>query len=430
MAQKVAFYTFGCRLNQAETAIMNQGFEQGDYQVVDYHDSPDVLVINTCTVTENGDARTHKLVNKVRRLNPNVQVALVGCQAQVQKEKLLELPNVRWVVGNQRKMELEKILRETASDAPPQLITPTIQRKSFTIPFVGFDQHHTRANLKIQDGCDFFCTFCEIPFARGRARSREFEDILNEARQLAAAGHHELIITGINIGTYNHEGKKLADVLSSLEKIDDLWRIRIASIEPTTIADEVVQMTSGNGKLCRFMHIPIQAATDEILQSMQRKYSLQTFVDFLRKVHFISPDACLGTDIIVGFPGETDELFEAGYQLLLELPFAYFHVFSYSDRDHAKSSKYPNAIKVPREKIADRSRRLRELSARKRRVYHQKFLGKTENVLFEHKKNGNWSGLTDTYIRVKVQSNLNLKNKLVPVLLERTDEQGMIGTLQ
>jgi len=429
MAQKVAFYTFGCRLNQAETAIIHQGFEQGDYQVVDYHDSPDVLVINTCTVTENGDARTHKLLNKVRRLNPDVQVALIGCQAQVQKEKLLNLPNVRWVVGNERKIELAKILQETAANAPPQLITPTIQRKSFTIPFVGFDRQHTRANLKIQDGCDFFCTFCEIPFARGRARSREFDDILNEARQLAAAGHHELIITGINIGTYNFQGKNLADVLNALAEIDDLWRIRIASIEPTTIADEVVQKIAENGKLCRFMHIPIQAATDEILQAMQRKYSLHSFVDFLGNVHRINPEACLGTDVIVGFPGETDALFEQGYQLLLDLPFAYFHVFSYSDRDHARSSKYPDAIKVPREKIGERSRRLRELSQRKRRVFHQKFLGKTENVLFEHQKNGWWSGLTDTYIRVKAQSPLNLKNKLLPVRLERLDEQGMIGTL-
>ena len=278
---KIAFYTFGCRLNQAETAIMQQSFDGNAVHVVDWKDQPDVLIVNTCTVTENGDADTRKLVNKVRKINPDVQIALVGCQAQVQKEKLLTLPNVKWVVGNEKKMDIADIVKSADADAAPQLITPTIQRKSFTIPFVGFDHLHTRANLKIQDGCDFFCGFCEIPYARGRARSREFDDLLNEARHLAESGHHELILTGINIGTYAYEGKTLVDVINALSEIEALWRIRISSIEPTTIAEEIVQKLAEPGKLCRYLHIPIQSGSDDILKAMNRKYNVAEFAEFI-----------------------------------------------------------------------------------------------------------------------------------------------------
>lgn len=428
MSEKIAFYTFGCRLNQAETAIIEQSFEGKSYQVVDYRESPDVVVVNTCTVTENGDADTRRLVNKIRRINPDVKIALVGCQAQVQKGTLLELPNVNWVVGNERKMEMAEILDETR-DRGPQLITPTIRKKSFTVPFIGYDDKHTRANLKIQDGCDFFCAFCEIPYARGRARSREFDDIVKEATHLSSAGHHELILTGINIGTYEYNGLSLVDVLDGLEGLEDLWRIRISSIEPTTIAEEIVAKMREDTKLCRYLHIPIQAGSDPVLTAMKRKYSVKAFVDFLMFAHEAVPEACLGTDVIVGFPGETEEMFEDTYNLLLDLPFAYFHVFSYSDRDHAKSSKFDPALKIPKATIAERSRRLRELSQRKRKVYHQQFLGETEKVLFERQKNGRWSGVTDTYIRVIVDSEENLENRLLPVKLMQIENQAVLGEL-
>ncbi len=426
---KVAFYTFGCRLNQAETAILRQSFEQiGDYQIVDYRQCPDVVIVNTCTVTENGDADTRRLVNRLVRINPRVRIALVGCQAQVQKEKLLKLPNVRWVVGNARKLEMEQILQTGGDDShEPQVIAPTIRRESFTIPFTGLDAQHTRANLKIQDGCDFFCSFCEIPYARGRARSRQFEDILKEARALVAAGHHELVLTGINIGTYHHEGRTLVDVLTALEGLEGLWRIRISSIEPTTIAPEIIEKMARGGKLCRHLHIPLQSGSDAILKAMQRQYTVREFTDFLLQVHRAVPDVCLGTDVIVGFPGETEARFEETLDLLRELPLAYFHVFSYSDREHARSSRYGD--KVPREVILERSRRLRELSQRKRQLYFRRFLGKTEPVLFEQRKNGYWSGLTDTYIRVKVRGEENLENRLIPVRLEAIDGQTMQGEI-
>jgi len=427
LPMRVAFYTFGCRLNQAETSIIEQGFTKDGHEIVDYRDAPDVVVVNTCTVTENGDADTRRLTNKIARQNPSAKIALVGCQAQVQKEQLLELPNVQWVVGNARKMEMHQIVAET--DAPEkQLITPTIRKQSFTIPFVGFDSRHTRANLKIQDGCDFFCSFCEIPYARGRARSREFEDILVEAEALAAAGHHELVLTGINIGTYEYQGKTIVDVIDALETIDDIWRIRISSIEPTTIPDALVERMN-NSKLCRYLHVPLQAGTDEILTSMRRVYTVADFTAFINTVYEQVPDVCLGTDVIVGFPGETDELFEETYNLLLESPLAYFHVFSYSERDHARSSKMDTALKVDKRTIAERSRRLRELSARKRRIYNSRFVGKSEKVLFESRKRGFWNGVTDTYIRIEVQSEEDLKNQLLPVELIGEESQSLKGVL-
>jgi threonylcarbamoyladenosine tRNA methylthiotransferase MtaB len=426
MKSRIAFYTFGCRLNQAETAIIQQSFEQNKYQVVDYRDSADVVVVNTCTVTENGDADTRKLVNKISRINPDAKIALVGCQAQVQWEKLFDLPGVQWVVGNANKMDLVKIFESGGFDTP-QLITPPIPKKSFTIPIAGIDKQHTRANLKIQDGCDFFCSFCEIPYARGRARSRKFDDLLLEADTLAKAGHHELVITGINIGTYWNQDKDILDVLSALEDIDGLWRVRISSIEPTTIPVDIFSKMKNSKQLCRYLHIPLQSGSDFILEKMKRNYAVQEFSTFLLEAKKAVNGVCLGTDVIVGFPGETEDYFCETYQLLLELPLAYFHVFSYSDRDHAKSSRYPE--KVPLERIRERSQRLRELSIRKRRFFMESFIGQTEMVLFEQKKNELWSGLTDNYIRVKVKSDLNLENQLLPVRIEEVEDQSIAGTL-
>lgn len=426
MKPRIAFYTFGCRLNQAETATIEESFRQRDYEVVDYRKGADVVVVNTCTVTENGDADTRRFVNKILRHNPQSKIALVGCQAQVQRDKLLNLPGVHWVVGNASKMEFLQILENGAPDTP-QVITPVIRKESFTIPVTGIDRRHTRANLKIQDGCDFFCSFCEIPYARGRARSREFRDILSEARKLVAAGHRELILTGINIGTYRFGGKSFIHVIDTLEQVTGLQRIRISSIEPTTIPSEILHKMGSGGKLCRYLHIPLQSGSDEILSLMKRKYTAAEFVDSLKMAQQSVPDICLGTDVIVGFPGETQRHFDETYNLLLDLPLAYFHVFSYSEREHARSSRLPGKVSI--DKVKQRSQRLRELSIRKRKVFLQKFMGKEITVLFEQKKNGFWSGLTDNYIRVKVKFDGDLRNRILPVRLERVENQAMTGVL-
>ena len=230
MNTRISFCTIGCRLNQAETAVLQQSFRKQGYQVVDFSQPAEVVVINTCTVTENGDADTRKLINKINRIHPRARIALLGCQAQIEREALLDMPNVFWVIGNSRKMEFAGILQNSLNDFQPQVITPVIERESFTHPAAGIDRQHTRANLKIQDGCDSFCSFCVIPYARGRARSRVFQDILKEAGELAAAGHREIVLTGINIGCYSYENKSLLNVIESLEKIDGIQRIRISSV--------------------------------------------------------------------------------------------------------------------------------------------------------------------------------------------------------
>lgn len=423
---RVSFYTIGCRLNQAETATLEQSFRQSGYNVVDFSDPADVVVINTCTVTEKGDADTRRVVNKALRTRADSKIALIGCQAQTQQGDLFKLPNVQWIVGNARKMELVDIVRDTIN-AEPQLITPVVRRENFTIPVAGIDRKHTRANLKIQDGCDFFCTFCEIPYARGRARSRVFDDILKEARELVDAGFREVVLTGVNIGTYSYQSKGLVDVVDALAEIDALDRIRISSVEGTTIGGDLFKRMGVEKKLCRHLHISIQSANDDMLAAMNRRYRVAEYRALLQQAHESIDGICLGTDVIVGFPGETEEHFLDTFRTMREMPFAYFHVFSYSERGHAKSRKLGDI--VPQKEIERRSQKMRDLSHRKRRLFFEKSIGATQQVLFEQKKNGLWSGLTDSYIRVHVESDLELKNQFVPVVLEEINGQTMHGRL-
>ena len=362
---RVSFYTIGCRLNQAETAIIEQSFRNTGYDVVEFDHPADVVVINTCTVTEKGDADTRRIVNKALRTHAASKIALIGCQAQTQQDELFALPNVQWIVGNERKMDLADIVRDTFSGSP-QLITPAVQRDNFTLPVAGIDRKHTRANLKIQDGCNFFCSYCEIPYARGRARSRVFDDILREAQELANAGHREVVLTGVNIGTYRFEENTLVDVIDALSDIHELQRIRISSVEGTTIGRQVLDRMAKNPKLCRHLHISIQSANDTMLQAMNRRYTVAAYQKLIDAAHRKIPGICLGTDVIVGFPGETDEMFRETFRNLREMPFAYFHVFSYSERGHAKSRNLGD--KVPQDKIEKRSQILRDLSQRKRRL--------------------------------------------------------------
>ncbi len=426
MKQRVSFYTFGCRLNQSETAFLQDSLEANGYQVVDIKSPSDIVVINTCTVTQGGDADTSYLVRKINRLNPCARIALVGCQAQIQKEQLALLPNVRWVVGNGRKMDLVSVFNENPSPQECSVITPAIGREAFSLPSVSKDRDHTRAIIKIQDGCDFFCSFCEIPFARGRARSRVFEDILTQANALIAFGHKELVLTGINIGTYAYQDKTLMDVIQALEGIAGLQRVRISSIEPTTISPVIFGMMGAGHKLCRHLHIPLQSGDDEILRGMKRQYTTDEFSALVRQVGAV-PQICIGTDVMVGFPGESDAHFDRTVEFLKELSVHYYHVFSYSPRQTAKSRLMEIA---PPHTIRERSRILRDLSWGKRRLFYESMLGITQFVLFEKQKEDGWfSGFTDNYVRVKVKASSDLFNQILPVRLQRIDGQAVLGEL-
>ena len=432
MSHTISFHTFGCRLNQSETAAMENRFTTAGYKIVPIDKPASVAVINTCTVTENGDADTRRLVSKLSRFNPSVKIALVGCQAQIQKEKLTELPNVRWVVGNARKMELLEIIEENADPLDKRVIAPTIPKAPFTIPSTAIALERTRANLKIQDGCDFFCSFCEIPYARGRGRSRVFEDILREANSLAGAGYKEIVLTGINIGTYDFEGKTLMDVIDTLEQIPTLERLRISSIEPTTIPlaliDKMALSLKGKSKLCRHLHIPLQSGDDAVLKAMRRKYSIKDFRDLINLITERVPQVCLGTDIIVGFPTEDSQAFKESERIVQDMPLHYLHVFSYSARSLAKSRLLEGSV-LPQE-IEVRSRTLRELSARKRKLFYQSLLGRRQEVLFEGNESPLWQGLTDNYVPVEVNSTENLGNQIKDVALKEIQGLKILGEVR
>tara|TARA_A100001015_G_C15032266_1_gene733991 strand:- start:1948 stop:3195 length:1248 start_codon:yes stop_codon:yes gene_type:complete len=409
MKKNIYFYTQGCRLNQSETASIETGFNSLGYTRVFSYLDADIALINTCTVTENADTDTKKLTKKMAKENTSIKIALIGCQSQIHQDKLFELPNVQWVIGNQDKMKAHHIIDQQLALKKPVMQTPKLTRDPFTIPAASIDSTHTRATIKIQDGCDFYCAFCIIPFARGPARSRVFEDIMNECNQLAAYGYQEIVITGINIGTYEYESKTIVDVVTAISDIETIKRIRISSIEPTTIATELIELMNTNPKLCRYLHIPLQSGSDEILAAMARKYSMKEFRSFVEFAYKTVDDICIGTDVIVGFPGETKAHFDETVANLLTLPIHYFHVFSYSERKFARSRKKEN--KIPAQTIANRSKILRTISQQKKDAFYKSQKGKQLNILVESFKNGSWSGLTDNYIKVNFKSTENLKNK-------------------
>ncbi|RMF61539.1 MAG: MiaB/RimO family radical SAM methylthiotransferase, partial [Calditrichaeota bacterium] len=323
---KASFYTLGCRLNQAETALISDAFREKGYDIVDYGQPTDLVVINTCTVTEQADAKCRQLVRQTLKHSPEAFVAVVGCYAQMASETLQRIDGVDLIVGTEEKMRVADLIDVPQKFPGPVVRKARISKTPFTISGVGNYENVTRANLKVQDGCDFMCTFCVIPFARGRGRSRAFWDIQREAIELVERGHRELVLSGVNIGTYNYDGKTLLDVIEMLESIDGLARIRISSIEPTTIPRELVEHMAVSRKLCPHFHIPIQSASDTVLRGMRRLYTLAEYRDFLELVLDRVPDVCIGTDVMVGFPGEGEPEFEETYRFLEATPFAYFHV--------------------------------------------------------------------------------------------------------
>ncbi|MCC6963803.1 MAG: tRNA (N(6)-L-threonylcarbamoyladenosine(37)-C(2))-methylthiotransferase MtaB [candidate division Zixibacteria bacterium] len=423
---KASLHTLGCRLNQAETAIIANSLAARGYEIVEFGETAEVTVINTCTVTEQADAKCRQAVRQALRVNPAAFVAVVGCYAQHSVSAIAAIPGVDLVIGNEHKLRVGEFLG-TLQKRPAAEIVHSLRlpETEFTIETAGLYSFNTRANLKIQDGCNHFCSFCIIPTVRGRARSRQFEDIMREARSLAAAGHRELVLTGVNIGTYKNDGKTLLKIIEGLETVDGVERIRISSIEPTTIGMELVRYMATSPKLCRYLHIPIQSGDDRILRAMRRKHTIAPFAKFIEWTVKQVPEIGLGTDVMVGFPGETDQEFANTREMLTELPFAYFHVFTYSDRPGTPS--YALKPKVPHQVKKERTRNLIELSARKRRAFGAAYLGRTAEVLFETIEGERWAGYTDNYLRVHVDSETPLENQVLPIRLTALSRDGLIG---
>jgi threonylcarbamoyladenosine tRNA methylthiotransferase MtaB len=353
---------------------------------------------------------------------------VTGCYAQVGLEALRAIEGVDMVVGTEYKDKFPAFIDEPRKLPDPVVLhSSLIDDSDFEVGSTGY-YHTTRANLKVQDGCDFFCSFCIIPFTRGRERSRKLEDLLREARELASRGYRELVLTGVNIGRYRYEEHGFDDMVSELEEIDGLDRIRITSIEPTTIESALVARMARSEKLCHYFHVPVQSGDAAVLEGMNRRYDPDSYRAFLEDVLDAVPDVGLGTDVIVGFPGETEASFERTYRFLESLPFAYFHVFSYSKRYGTRAARLDGHVSA--EVIKERSRRLRELSTRKRIEFGTRYLGCEVDVLFEQQdESGLWTGLTGNYLRVGVVSPEPLRNEIRSVVLREMGPDLAIGSL-
>ena len=426
---RVAFSTIGCRLNQAETALLKDGFRRRGFIPVEYGQETDILILNSCTVTEGAEADCRRLVRQTLRQSPQAFVAVTGCYAQTGLEVLRQIEGIDLIVGNQFKMQLPDLVPSVTKhvkQSVPQVLHERMDPDNFLLEGVG-EYSTTRANLKIQDGCQFMCAFCLIPFARGRERSRFVDDAVREAEALVQRGHRELVLTGVNIGQYQDRNVDLLGLIAQLEAIEGLDRIRISSIEPTTIPHGLLEYMKSSHTLCRFLHVPLQSGDDTILKAMNRRYSIQEYQEAMELACSMIPDVCFGTDVMVGFPGEGQREFANTLAFIQDLPFAYVHVFSYSPRFGTASTKM--ACQVPPSVIKERSRILRELSWQKRKAFQQRFLGRELAVLFEENVNGTWTGLTDHYLRVGVRSSLDLKNTIQSVVATGVMTDRVMGLL-
>ena len=406
---------------------MEKSLENQGYSIVPFKDNSDLAIINTCTVTAKADSDCRHIIRNYIRRNPQSFVAVVGCYSQMGYKALAEIEGVDLIMGNQDKLDVINHVK-MGKNNKPLVLRDRIVKDDFTIDYVGQSDSKTRANLKIQDGCDFMCSFCIIPMARGRARSRDLNNLLEEAKQLSGQGFKEIILTGVNIGTFNNSDASVLEVCDRLNEIDGIERIRISSIEPTTIPTELFdRMNDSSDKLVPYLHIPLQSGSDKILKLMRRKYERQQYLDFICEANSKVKDLCIGTDVMVGMCGEGEEEFQETCDFLINSPVAYFHVFSYSERPGTASVKMDE--KVSPQIIKRRSSVLRNISERKRLQYYEKFLGRELPVLFENSEDNHWSGYTENYIRVSVPSQISLENKICNVKLNDLTADFISGEL-
>lgn len=412
--------TLGCRLNQYETNVIRDKLEEAGYRIVPFASEADLTVINTCTVTNAADAKSRNAIRRFIRGNPEAVTVVVGCYSQIGYKKISEIPGVDYIIGNNDKLNVLDYLGEDKT-ARPVIIRDRIDREDFSVTFVGDAPFDQRANLKIQDGCDFMCSFCIIPFARGRARSRHFDNLLEEAKSLTGRGVREFVLTGVNLGEYSNSGKGITEVIDALGQIDGVARIRISSIEPTTIPEALLaRMAVPGHPLLPFLHVPLQAGCDQTLTRMRRQYKVGEVVEFIGRAVSLAPNLCVGTDLMVGFPGETEEDFEETCRIFREHPFAYCHVFPFSERDGTPAARMAEQVPVPERNR--RSAHLRRLSSAKRYEFDERQVGRMAEVLFENRRDGRWQGYTENYVRVAVsqEDEVDLTNRLAKVRLLRT----------
>ena len=429
--KKVAFYTLGCKLNFAETSTIARSFEEDGYTRVDFEDPADIYVINTCSVTENADKQFKQIVRKALKTNPKAFLAAVGCYAQLKPEELASVDGVDLVLGAKEKFNITQYIDDLTKNNEGIVHSCEIAETDFYVGSYSIGDR-TRAFLKVQDGCDYKCTYCTIPMARGISRSDTIENILANAKKISDKGIKEIVLTGVNIGDYGkgefgnkkHEHTFL-ELVQALDKVEGIERLRISSIEPNLIKDETIDFIAQSKAFVPHFHIPLQSGSNDILKKMKRRYLRELYVSRVAKIREVMPDACIGVDVIVGFPGETDEHFLETYHFLNELDISYLHVFTYSERDNTEAVLMDGV--VPDAVRAKRSKMLRGLSAKKRNAFYESQLGKEKTVLFESdNKQGYIHGFTENYIKVKAPWDPALVNTLYKVRLTKIDADGMV----
>jgi threonylcarbamoyladenosine tRNA methylthiotransferase MtaB len=427
-AKRAAIHTLGCRLNQAESGLIADQLAAAGYVITPWGEAADLGIIHTCTVTREADAKSRQMIRQFIRANPGARTVVIGCYAETGAEAVARIPGVDLVLGNRDKLDLARHL-DALDAGGPNRVCSRGGREPFTVPWVADAPPVTRRmNLKIQDGCDFMCSFCAIPFARGRSRSREFDDLVAEARSLARRGAKEIVLSGINVGDYAFGNRTLIDVVDALNGIHELARVRLASIELTTIPDGMPErMADPNHRLVPFLHVPLQSGSDRILAAMRRNYTRADYLALVRRAAETAPDIGIGADILTGFPGETDADFDDSLALLRESPVCFTHVFKYSERRGSAASRLPE--KTDPAAASARSERLRALGAAKLRAFQERHLGSTVEVLFEEGPGTAWRGHTGNYLEVAVCSNQDMTNRLGRVVLEGIDGELMTGTL-
>ena len=420
--KRVAFHTLGCKLNFSETSSISRDFIHYGYEKVSFKDFADIYVINTCSVTENANKETKKLIRRTKRINPNSFIALIGCYAQLKPNELISLDGVNMVIGAEEKFNLLNHLNKIDLSANMKLMlnTKIKEVKTFNPSYSHNDR--TRSFLKVQDGCDYYCTFCTIPRARGISRSGTIEKTMKIAEKIAQTDTKEIVLTGVNIGDFGAgSSESFFDLIERMDMLNGIERIRISSIEPNLLSDEIIEFCSHSEKFMPHFHIPLQSGSNKILRSMGRRYNKSDFASRIKKIKSLIPEACIGVDVIVGFPTETEKDFMETYDLIDQLEISYLHVFTYSERLDTKALKLKPII--PLDKRADRSRRLHELSNKKRKFFYDSFIGEAKYTLFESVKNGELVGHTDNYIKIRVNGDISLVNTIQKVnILDRKKE--------
>ena len=427
--KKVAFYTLGCKLNFSETSTISRQFEEKGFLKVDFQESPDIFIINTCSVTDNADKKCKKLVREAKKISPDSYVAIIGCYAQLKPMEIAEIEGVDAVLGAAEKFRLLELLDGFAKEQETKVLASEIAAAtSFETSYSLHDR--TRTFLKVQDGCNYGCAFCTIPLARGKSRSSSIESILASARDIAATEVKEVVLTGVNIGDFGIvDGKReerFADLVMALDEVAGIDRFRISSIEPNLLTNEIIDFVSRSKRFVPHFHIPLQSGSNTILRKMGRRYLRELYEDRVSKIKNLLPQACIGVDVIVGFPGETDELFLETYNFLNELNISYLHVFTYSERANTRAVELEGV--VPMKKRNERSKMLRILSEKKRRKFYEENLGQTFTVLFEEDiEEGMMHGFTENYIRVAAKYDPILINELKVVTLDTILADGNVG---